>query len=234
MKSYLKSKDGLFRGDFRTTTNGRAGGLLARTGSLSGLSSKQQPRSTSLVPRNCSNATQLCLHKVSLALSGRYSCEVSADSPSFKTAQVSGYMDVVVTPTHRPELRGMKPRYRVGDKLSASCISRHSRPPANLTWSINGSPVDRNINKVNIQQTLWISFLKPNRTGSQRESQTREGHLTQFAVGPGSLSCLVHGTAVSGVSQRVRVSRLALQTVQPEYQGCVSKLPLRTSKVDCP
>ncbi|KAG8264690.1 hypothetical protein J6590_008625 [Homalodisca vitripennis] len=34
----------------RTTTNGRAGGLLARTGSLSGHPSKQQPCSTLLVP----------------------------------------------------------------------------------------------------------------------------------------------------------------------------------------
>ncbi|KAG8329438.1 hypothetical protein J6590_085976 [Homalodisca vitripennis] len=34
--------------DFRTTTNGRAGGLLARTGPLSGHPSKQQPRSTVL------------------------------------------------------------------------------------------------------------------------------------------------------------------------------------------
>ncbi|KAG8258227.1 hypothetical protein J6590_033699 [Homalodisca vitripennis] len=33
--------------DFRTTTNGRVGGLLARTGSLGGHSFKQQPRSTS-------------------------------------------------------------------------------------------------------------------------------------------------------------------------------------------
>ncbi|KAG8284167.1 hypothetical protein J6590_003860 [Homalodisca vitripennis] len=35
----------LVKGDFRTTTNGRAGGLLGRTGSLSGHPSKQQPRS---------------------------------------------------------------------------------------------------------------------------------------------------------------------------------------------
>ncbi|XP_054264107.1 uncharacterized protein LOC128987339 [Macrosteles quadrilineatus] len=94
-----------------------------------------------VVQRNCSNARQLCLHKVTLSLSGRYSCEVSADSPSFRTAQVSAYMDVVVVPSHRPELEGMRPRYRVGDTLSASCISRHSKPPANLTWSINGSPL---------------------------------------------------------------------------------------------
>ncbi|KAG8245472.1 hypothetical protein J6590_105409, partial [Homalodisca vitripennis] len=35
-------------GDFRTTTNGRAGGQLERTGSVSGHSTKQQPRSTLL------------------------------------------------------------------------------------------------------------------------------------------------------------------------------------------
>ncbi|KAG8246866.1 hypothetical protein J6590_075243 [Homalodisca vitripennis] len=34
------------KGDFRTIKNGRAGRLLARTGSLSGHPSKQQPRST--------------------------------------------------------------------------------------------------------------------------------------------------------------------------------------------
>ncbi|KAG8295109.1 hypothetical protein J6590_087879 [Homalodisca vitripennis] len=33
------------KGDFGTTTNGQAGGLLARTGSLSYLQYKQQPRS---------------------------------------------------------------------------------------------------------------------------------------------------------------------------------------------
>ncbi|KAG8278796.1 hypothetical protein J6590_011194 [Homalodisca vitripennis] len=35
---------------FKTTSNGRAGGLLGRTGSLSGHPSKQQPRSTLLDP----------------------------------------------------------------------------------------------------------------------------------------------------------------------------------------
>ncbi|KAG8318964.1 hypothetical protein J6590_101730, partial [Homalodisca vitripennis] len=34
--------------DFRTTTNGRADGLLARTGSLSGHPTQQQPQSTYL------------------------------------------------------------------------------------------------------------------------------------------------------------------------------------------
>ena len=41
------------------------------------------------------NATHLVLRKATLSYSGRYSCEVSADTPSFSTAYVSGDMNVV-------------------------------------------------------------------------------------------------------------------------------------------
>ncbi|KAG8337298.1 hypothetical protein J6590_026263 [Homalodisca vitripennis] len=44
----VKSGDQRLKDDFRTTTNGRVGELLARTGSLSGHPSKQQPRLTLL------------------------------------------------------------------------------------------------------------------------------------------------------------------------------------------
>ncbi|KAG8320709.1 hypothetical protein J6590_062600 [Homalodisca vitripennis] len=52
--SLTQPEDKWLKGDFRTTTSGRAGGLLARTGSLSGHSSKQQPRST-LIWLSCDN-----------------------------------------------------------------------------------------------------------------------------------------------------------------------------------
>jgi len=48
-----------------------------------------------LLQQGKSNATQLTLRHVQLSLSGRYSCEVSADAPSFHTALVSGDMDIV-------------------------------------------------------------------------------------------------------------------------------------------
>ncbi|KAG8335535.1 hypothetical protein J6590_065396 [Homalodisca vitripennis] len=48
----LGSGDQRLKGDFQTTTNGRAGGLLARPGSLSGHLSMQQPRLTLLDPVN--------------------------------------------------------------------------------------------------------------------------------------------------------------------------------------
>ncbi|KAG8300360.1 hypothetical protein J6590_078338 [Homalodisca vitripennis] len=40
-------------------------------------------------------------------------------------------------PTHRPELRGMKPRYRVGDKLSASCCQASSQSDLEYQWKSN-------------------------------------------------------------------------------------------------
>jgi hypothetical protein len=48
-----------------------------------------------LLQQEKSNATQLTLRHVQLSLSGHYSCEVSADAPSFHTALVSGNMDIV-------------------------------------------------------------------------------------------------------------------------------------------
>jgi len=48
-----------------------------------------------LLQQGKSNSTQLTLRHVQLSLSGHYSCEVSADAPSFHTALVSGDMDIV-------------------------------------------------------------------------------------------------------------------------------------------
>ncbi|KAG8302603.1 hypothetical protein J6590_028513, partial [Homalodisca vitripennis] len=52
--SLTQLEDQRLKSDFRTTTNGWAGGLLARTESLSIQPSKQQPRST-LVHLSCDN-----------------------------------------------------------------------------------------------------------------------------------------------------------------------------------
>ncbi|KAL1139275.1 hypothetical protein AAG570_006261, partial [Ranatra chinensis] len=90
-----------------------------------------------LFQKSKSNATQLYLRKVGLSNAGRYSCEVSADAPSFRTAMVSGDMHVVIIPKALPEVQGMKSRYKVGDVLKATCISKHSKPAANLTWAVN-------------------------------------------------------------------------------------------------
>lgn len=90
---------------------------------------------------NKSNANVLILNTVQLEVSGRFSCEVSADAPSFQTSIVSSNMDIVVLPPRSPEIEGFRSRYKVGDEIVATCKSYSSKPPANLTWALNGKPV---------------------------------------------------------------------------------------------
>ncbi|CAD6997362.1 unnamed protein product [Ceratitis capitata] len=41
-------------------------------------------------------------------------------------------------PGKDPIITGIKSRYRLGDIVRGNCTSRHSKPAANLTWTING------------------------------------------------------------------------------------------------
>ncbi|XP_055848124.1 uncharacterized protein LOC129913458 isoform X2 [Episyrphus balteatus] len=84
-----------------------------------------------------SNESQLTLLNVQLVTSGKYSCEVSADAPSFHTLIAAGELDVVEPPNHNPAITGIRPRYKIGDIVRGNCTSRHSKPAANLTWTIN-------------------------------------------------------------------------------------------------
>nr|XP_036216047.1 uncharacterized protein LOC106619348 [Bactrocera oleae]XP_036216048.1 uncharacterized protein LOC106619348 [Bactrocera oleae]XP_036216049.1 uncharacterized protein LOC106619348 [Bactrocera oleae]XP_036216050.1 uncharacterized protein LOC106619348 [Bactrocera oleae] len=85
-----------------------------------------------------SNATHVFIRNPT---SGKYSCEVSADAPSFNTFLVSGEMEVVELPTQRPIITGVHSRYRVGDVINGNCSSDFSKPAANLTWWINDMQV---------------------------------------------------------------------------------------------
>ncbi|XP_067009682.1 uncharacterized protein [Anabrus simplex] len=88
------------------------------------------------VDRKQSSDRKLTLKRLEPTMSGRYSCEVSADAPSFHTSLVSADMEVVV-PSDRPTITGVRSRYRVGDILHSNCSSSWSRPPAKLSWVVN-------------------------------------------------------------------------------------------------
>ncbi|XP_053958447.1 uncharacterized protein LOC128863348 [Anastrepha ludens] len=90
------------------------------------------------VERSASNESQLVLDSVTVSTTGKYSCEVSADAPSFHTEISAGELEVVEVPGKDPIITGIRPRYRVGDIVRGNCTSRHSKPAANLTWTING------------------------------------------------------------------------------------------------
>ncbi|EDW77400.2 uncharacterized protein Dwil_GK18108 [Drosophila willistoni] len=94
------------------------------------------------VRRMSSNESQVVLDVVTMATSGKYSCEVSADAPSFHTLIAAAELEVIETPHNAPFITGIRPRYRVGDILRGNCTSRHSRPAANLTWTVNNEEVN--------------------------------------------------------------------------------------------
>ncbi|XP_052867395.1 uncharacterized protein LOC128273467 [Anopheles cruzii] len=93
------------------------------------------------VERSLSNESHVVLKAVETNNSGKYSCEVSADAPSFHTIIVSGDMEVVEPPREQPSVTGLQARYRPGDILRANCTSHNSKPAANLTWTINDAPI---------------------------------------------------------------------------------------------
>ncbi|XP_037959065.1 uncharacterized protein LOC119688460 [Teleopsis dalmanni] len=123
------------------------------------------------VERSASNESQLVLESVNLATTGKYSCEVSADAPSFHTLISAGEMEVVVVPGKDPIITGLRPRYRVGDIVRGNCTSRHSKPAANLTWTVN----DHETNPSHVRRH------KPLRDSRELETTTSSIH---FVVTP--------------------------------------------------
>ncbi|KAL7042866.1 hypothetical protein ACKWTF_001318 [Chironomus riparius] len=93
------------------------------------------------VMQSASNESQLTLSSVTPATTGKFSCEVSADFPSFHTMIVSGDMEVVEVPHQSPQILGIRARYKPGDIIRGNCTAKYSRPAANLTWTINDVPV---------------------------------------------------------------------------------------------
>uniref|UniRef100_A0A182MUU6 Ig-like domain-containing protein n=1 Tax=Anopheles culicifacies TaxID=139723 RepID=A0A182MUU6_9DIPT len=91
--------------------------------------------------RSLSNESNVVIKALETNVSGKYSCEVSADAPSFHTMIVSGDMEVIEPPPEKPSITGLQGRYRPGDILRGNCTSINSKPPANLTWTINDVPI---------------------------------------------------------------------------------------------
>ncbi|XP_046680445.1 uncharacterized protein LOC124367556 [Homalodisca vitripennis] len=88
-----------------------------------------------------SNDTRVTLKTVSLKTTANYRCEVSAEAPSFASAQGSGRLEVVVLPTNGPHITGEKNQYMVGDEIDLTCTSGKSYPPSELKWLVNDQEV---------------------------------------------------------------------------------------------
>lgn len=88
-----------------------------------------------------SNLTHVVLEKVKPLSSGRYSCEVSADHPSFQTVFSSGEMAVIQLPFELPRIDILQSMYRPGEILVANCTTEGSSPAAILEWRVNSVSV---------------------------------------------------------------------------------------------
>ncbi|XP_026333517.1 uncharacterized protein LOC113240433 [Hyposmocoma kahamanoa] len=93
------------------------------------------------VDTNRSNGSQVLLRRMDLTMAGNFSCEVTADSPSFATQIATKFIDVIALPVLDPVLHTGKDRYRPGETLHANCTSSPARPAANLTIYVNEEPV---------------------------------------------------------------------------------------------
>ncbi|EFN86163.1 hypothetical protein EAI_13636, partial [Harpegnathos saltator] len=133
------------------------------------------------VDRGNSNKSQVTLFNVDFPLSGTFSCEVTADAPTFSTASGLKNLTVVVAtvaereaeldcvasgtlarklrkyeifgrplkifgetpslPGGGPVIASERERYDPGDTLRANCSLPLSRPPVQLSFTLNNLPV---------------------------------------------------------------------------------------------
>ncbi|XP_037911512.1 uncharacterized protein LOC119651800 [Hermetia illucens] len=88
-----------------------------------------------------SNATQVTLRNVGFNLSGNFTCEVTADAPSFHTSVVTSALVVVELPHSPPTLWTERERYDPGDILRANCSTPPSKPGSTISFLLNNIPV---------------------------------------------------------------------------------------------
>ncbi|XP_068625005.1 uncharacterized protein [Battus philenor] len=88
-----------------------------------------------------SNGSQVMLRRLELEVAGNFSCEVTADSPSFATQIATKFIDIIALPQLDPILQADKDRYLPGDTLTANCSSGPAKPATNLTIFLNDKPL---------------------------------------------------------------------------------------------
>ncbi|GBL74535.1 hypothetical protein AVEN_235460-1 [Araneus ventricosus] len=93
-----------------------------------------------------SNKNSVYLRHVDLNSSGIYRCEISAEAPSFDTAEAEKEMKVFVLPSEGPTLTGGNQEYRIGDTVVVNCTSAKSKPAATLRWYINDELITKENN----------------------------------------------------------------------------------------
>ncbi|XP_063244210.1 uncharacterized protein LOC134543238 [Bacillus rossius redtenbacheri] len=135
------------------------------------------------VDLSVSNDSLVVLRNVGFNLSGNFSCEVTADAPSFSTKTVHQHLLVVALPEEPPRLEVEGSRYYPGDILKANCSSAPSRPASSIAFLINDSPVG-------YSQT--VASRQPDQLESSWQSLTTQLFPSHFAAGRLVLRCTAY------------------------------------------
>ncbi|XP_045581611.2 cell adhesion molecule 2 [Procambarus clarkii] len=126
-----------------------------------------------------SSDRKVTLKEVSLKTSGKYKCEVSAESPSFHTDSGAGELLVVHIPESDPHISGIHSKYHVDDVVQVNCTSSPSKPAASLMWYINDKQAD-SISLVDYAPVPNAEGLETSILGLHfraRRSHLQQGHL---------------------------------------------------------
>ncbi|XP_058467616.1 uncharacterized protein LOC131440377 [Malaya genurostris] len=146
------------------------------------------------VDLSLSNASQVVIRNVGFGLSGNFSCEVTADAPSFSTATGHIQMQVVELPDSGPTLWTEHNRYEAGDVLRANCSAPPSRPKADLKLTLN------NIVIFTPEQTVRTTTDNLMTTAVSLRLHLQSSHFSgvQMAGGGGSGTLILRCTATIG------------------------------------
>ncbi|XP_039293047.1 cell adhesion molecule 1 [Nilaparvata lugens] len=106
------------------------------------------------VDHQLSDYKQVALRSVNLKSSGVYRCEVSAEAPSFASAQSEGRMEVLFLPTSGPLITGEEKQYQIGDEINLNCTSGKSFPASVLHWFINDQKVSNSRNLIHHKELV--------------------------------------------------------------------------------
>ncbi|XP_016843937.1 uncharacterized protein LOC100679350 [Nasonia vitripennis] len=89
-----------------------------------------------------SNTQDVTLVNMTRNHTGRYSCEVTEDGPTYDTRVQEAHVFVVDVPETEPRIAVDREHLRAGETLRANCSSGTSRPAPNITWTLNGAPLN--------------------------------------------------------------------------------------------
>ncbi|XP_065342914.1 uncharacterized protein LOC135941357 isoform X2 [Cloeon dipterum] len=89
-----------------------------------------------------SDANEVRLREIHSDLTGVFSCEVTADAPSFRTASASKNITIVEMPNLAPNVTVEKSLSDEGlSIISVNCTNFYSKPPGKLSIFLNEEPV---------------------------------------------------------------------------------------------